>query len=72
MDTVVVDAINLKSRVASREDGAIGRVVKMLDDEGDETTNTDDAVSAIVEWGDGTWSPVSLNTFDWDQPSALQ
>lgn len=61
---VGVVAANFALRLMARDDDVIGDIRSFLDGDGDETDDIEDARVAIVEWRDGTWSPVELEGFD--------
>jgi len=64
-----VPAINLGRRLAIREDDAVGDIRMLLDIDGDETDETDEAVVAVVEWQDDhTWSVVVIGDYEFGSP----
>lgn len=60
---VSVIAANFALRLMARDDDVIGDIRSFLDADGDETDDIEAARIAIVEWRDGTWSPVDLVGF---------
>lgn len=64
LDGVNVIAVNRGDRLAITSADIIGSIKVWLDDEGDETDDAGVAVVAIVQWPDGSWSPVDLRDFE--------
>ena len=58
---VEVVACNFEQGWLLRADGVSGEIRTWLDGHGDETEDYDEARFAIVEWGDGQWSPIELS-----------
>lgn len=61
MDVV---SINRGKRLALTDDDAVLRFVLMLDRDGDETEDVDEALVAIVQHPNGRWLVIDLTAFE--------
>lgn len=58
-----VVSIDSAHGLALRADSLVGRITNLFDQEGNATLERNEAVSAVVEWPDFTWSAVDLRMF---------
>jgi hypothetical protein len=61
---MIVEAVNVSTRLALCSGGGLGDICSFLDADGDETDEAENAVVAIVHWRDGGYSPVVLSDFE--------
>lgn len=60
----IVEHCNISKRLVLAADGALGDIKQLLDADGDETLNVDDALFAVVCWRDDSlWSSIVLSDF---------
>lgn len=60
-----VQSLNFRDGIACGDDGAIGDFETLLDDEGEETDDIQDACVAVIKWRDcKLWSVVDLSQFE--------
>lgn len=64
MIDVHVLAINRPQQIAVREDDVLGDFCTFFDEEGDEVESEKEAVSAVIEWRDGSgFTPLRFEDF---------
>lgn len=65
MRTMLVDvaAVNVRKRTAMLQDGTMFRLTELLDRDGDNTEDPDQAVAAIGKLPDGSWVAINLGEF---------
>lgn len=61
---VSVLAVNVNERIAYRSDDVIGDFVTLYDACGEETDDEDDAVSVVVQWRTGGFTPLCLADYE--------
>ncbi|PWJ88361.1 hypothetical protein C8D77_11183 [Mesorhizobium loti] len=62
--TVDVAAVNVAQRIAVMDDGATVHLETLLDADGEETDDADEARSAVGQLPDGSWLAVDLTQFE--------
>ena len=62
-----VVAINRARRMALTDDDAVLRLEILLDEDGDETDDIDDALVAIAQHPNGKWWAIDLTAFEEQQ-----
>lgn len=68
-DEVLIFALNISKRIAITEDGELGDIRSFVDDEGDETQDSETAAFAIIEWRiDQMWSCTPIDDYGPYQP----
>lgn len=56
-------AVNVAARVALVSDDTLCTITNLFDDDGDETEDVDDAMTAVIRYDDNNWFTVNLNAF---------
>ena len=60
----VVSMVNVSQRFAVLTTGEVLQLTNLLDDEGEETDNLDDAVSVVAPMADGRWIAINLRALE--------
>lgn len=61
---VSIVAVNLTGRIALANDDTICDITNLLDADGDETDNPDEAIAAVACYDDETWFSIRLDDFE--------
>lgn len=67
---VTIAMIHLGNRYAALDDGTVFTITNLLDSDGDETDDEDDAVAAVGQLPNGLW--VSFDLRDFGPPEPVQ
>lgn len=61
---VEITAINYSTRLAVTDDGRLGEVTNLFDEDGDDTDDAEAAVAAVVKVAADEWLTVDLAAFE--------
>lgn len=61
---IVIQAVNVRGRLALTADGVECEITNLLDIDGDETDDADAAESAVAALPDGRWAWIKLSEFE--------
>ena len=64
MTDIHIVAVNVAARIALASDGRECPVTNLLDSDGDETEDTEAAVTAVVHYADDKWFTILLSEYD--------